>query len=154
MRKRIMTALAVVMLLALGCGYALADVGDVITTDSKAYYDALANHYAGVIPANTSVLVDEYGPFISRIVVKNKTVYVATRTLKHSANRASQVTTLRKGIKVYQQPSFFSTFAEVDKETRVYVCSVKGDWVMVRGGSRGIYAYVPLMDIDGAKLLD
>ena len=152
MKKMLIAALALGLLLAM-CGAALADVGDVITTRSKAYYDALGNHYAGIIPADTSVMVNEYGPFISRIVVKNRTVYVATKTLKHSKDRLNHMTTLKKGVKVYQQPSFFSASAEVEKETRVYVCSVKGGWVMVRGGKRGVYAYVPIMDIEGAKLV-
>ena len=145
--------LALTLLTACGFEAALAEAGDVVITDTKAYYDALFNHYAGLIPKSTSVLVDEYGPFISRLVVRNKTVYVMTKYLKRNSGKIRYVTRLKAGTMVYQQPSFFSSMQEIEAEAKVYVVAMKGDWVMVRGGARGIYAYVPVMDIEGARLV-
>lgn len=152
MRKHCIAAAILALLLALCIGAASADTGDVTKRETKAYYDALGNHYAGVIPAETSVLVKEYGPFVSRIEVKNKIVYVLTNSLERKKTPQYYETTLKAGTLVYQQPSFFSSVATVEKATRVYICSLKGDWVMVRGGKQGIYAYVPAMDIEGWKL--
>ncbi len=153
MKKHCAALLVIVMLAACAFQAALAENGDVIIEDTKAYYDALFNHYAGDIPRATSVLVDEYGPFITRIIVRNKTVYVMTKALKRDADKVRYVTRLKAGTTVYQQPSFFASAQELEEDAKVYVVAMKGDWVMVRGGMRGIYAYVPVMDIEGARLV-
>ena len=149
MKKMLIAVLAVVLLLVIGCGSALAYTGDLTTSDTKIYSDSGMTNYVGVIPAGTSVLVRSYETYAD-VYYNGKVVYVKASDLLHGDITGDYNATLLKGTKVYQRANTSAKSYKVKGAVTVNVCAVAGDWALVRTlNSKGVFAFVKV-----SKLVD
>ena len=77
--KKLTALLAVMLIMALFCGHAMASEGDITTKAVKAYSDASMTQYVGTVPAWTPVIVSSYGN--SRISLFGVTLYISNSAL-------------------------------------------------------------------------
>ena len=78
--KKWTALMAVVLVMALFCGHAMAaSQGDITTKAAKAYSDASMTHYVGTVPAWTPVVVSSYGN--SRVTLFGVTLYISNSAL-------------------------------------------------------------------------
>ena len=77
--KKLTALLAIVLVLAMFCGQALASEGDITKKAAKAYSDASMTQYVGTVPAWMPVVVSSYGS--SRISLFGVTLYVSNGAL-------------------------------------------------------------------------
>lgn len=134
MKKKITAVLALVLLLALCCGTALAASGDITVKDAKAYADASMTQYIGTIPAGTSLLVRSYDNYAD-VYVNGKVVYINKSALLDGSISSPYNATLKKGTRVYQRADSSAKSVKVKKSTVVNVCEVSGAWALVRAVS-------------------
>lgn len=142
MKKTMMAVLAAVLMLALGCGSALAYSGDITTSNAKAYADPGMTQLLGAIPAGTSVLVRSYESYAD-VYYNGKVVYLAPSDLLNGDISGDYNATLPKGTKVFQRASSSARNRKLKKDVLVNVCAVSGDWALVRTtGDVTLYAFV------------
>lgn len=152
MKKTALSVLAIVMLLSLVCGSALAATGDITIKAAKAYADTDMTLYMGTIPKNTSVLVHAYGDY-AEINYNGVKCYVKPSTLTQGKKDYDYLgtATLKKGSKVYQRSSSSSRCVTTKKARKVYVYKVSNGKALVRTSTSGIYGYVSANSLTDMK---
>ena len=143
MKKAAFSILAVVMLLSLVCGSALAVTGDITVKKAKAYADAAMTLYMGEIPKGTSVAVHAYGDY-AELSYNGVKCYVKPSTLTQGKKNYDYLgtATLKKDAKVYQRPSSSSRCVVNKKARKVYVYKLSGGKALVRTSTSGFFGYV------------
>lgn len=151
MKKTLIAVLAMALLLAIGCGSALAYTGDLTTSDAKIYSDSAMTNCIGAIPAGTSVLVRSYETYAD-IYYKGKVVYIKTSDLLQGDIEGDYNATLLKGTKVYQRADTASDHYKLKGAVTVNVCAVAGSWALVRTlNAKGIFAFVKINKLVNIK---
>lgn len=144
MKKTMIAVLAMALLLAIGCGSALAYTGDLTTSEAKVYSDNGMTNCVGTIPAGTSVLVRSYENYAD-VYYNGKIVYIKKSDLLHGDISGDYNATLLKGTKVYQRANTSSDSYKIKGAVTVNVCAVAGNWALVRTlNSKGIFAFVKI----------
>lgn len=144
MKKTMIALVAAVLMLALGCGSALAYSGDVTTSNAKAYADPQMTKPVGVIPAGTAVLVRSYESYAD-VYYQGKVVYLAPSDLLNGDISGDYNATLLKGTRIYQRAATSAASRKLTKDVRVNVCAVSGDWALVRTtGDVTLFAFVKI----------
>ena len=143
MKKAAFSILAIVMLLTLVCGSALAATGDITVKKANAYADPDLKLYMGTIPKYTSVLVRAYGDY-AEISYNGVKCYVKPSVLTRGAKDYDYIgtATLKKGAKVYQGTSSSSRCVTNKKNRKVYVYKVSDGKALVRTSKTGIFGHV------------
>lgn len=144
MRKMMVAALAIALILAVFCAQALAVTGDITVKETKIYSDAEMKNSVGVLPAYTSVLVRSYDSFAD-IYVDGKVRYVSPSDLLRKDASSGYYATLKKGTHIYQCPAKNANNKRLKKSCTVKLCAVKGEWALIRStGRQGMYAFVKI----------
>ena len=142
MKKRILTALAVALLLSMFCAQAMASHGDITIKNAKVYSDPAMKDYVGTIPAYTALVVRSNDSYTD-VYINGKVYYISKSALLNRSLACDYVATLDKGTKVYQRASTAARSYTLKQEGAIQVCKVKGDWALVQTlGDKGLYAFV------------
>lgn len=142
MKKAIILALSVMLILTMFCAQALAAGGDITIREVKAYSDPEMTNYVGTIPTATSLLVRSYEKYAD-VYVNGKLVYIDASALLNREIVGPYNATLKKGTRVYQRAATSAKSVKLKKSAVVNICAVSGDWALVRStDSVGAFAFV------------
>ena len=144
MKKRILTALAVALLLSMFCAQAMASHGDITIKNAKVYSDPTMKDYVGTIPAYTALVVRSNDSYTD-VYINGKVYYIKESALLDKSVLGDYVAVLGKGTTVYQRANTSAAKYTLKKDGVVQVCKVKGEWALVQTLSeRGLYAFVKI----------
>jgi len=147
MKKSMVAILAVVLIMTLLCGQALASTGDITIKAAKAYSDPAMKKYVGTIPAYTALVVRSHDDYAD-VYVGGKIVYIDAATLLDRPVIGKYTAKLSKGTKVYQRATSSANAYTLKKSGTVQVCKVVGDWALVQTlNTRGLYAFVKISSL-------
>lgn len=152
MKKIALSILAVVLLLTLVCGTALAVTGDITVKAAKAYADPNFTKYVGTIPAKTSVLVRAYGSYAD-IYVNGVECFVKPSALTCGTKDYDYIgfATLKAGSTVYQRPSAASKSAVTSRDIKVVVYAATNGAVLIRTTGKGVFGFVNAKNLTDLK---
>lgn len=152
MKKIALSLLAVVLMLTLVCGTALAVTGDITVKAAKAYSDPELTKYVGTIPKYTSVLVRAYGSYAD-VYVNGVHCYVKPSALTRGAYNDNYVgtATLKAGAKVYQRPSGASKYVTTGKNHPVLIYAAGDGYALIRTSDKGVFGFVSASELINAK---
>ena len=151
MKKTALSILAVVLLLTLVCGTALASTGDITIKAAKAYADPDFKYYIGTIPKYTAVQVRAYGSYAD-VVVNGVECFVKPSTLTQGARDNDYIgsATVPKGTRIYQRPSTSAKFTTASKNRTVKVYAVSRGYALIRN-KKGMFGFVKADALKGLK---
>ena len=152
MKKFALSILAVVLMLTLLCGTALAWTGDLTLKATKAYADPGLSIYIGTIPKYTSVLVRGSGSSAD-IYYNGTECYVKASSLTQGKHDYDYVgyAVLKPGAVVYQRPTSHSRSVTNGKARTVMVYAMNSGYAMIRTGSKGIFGFVDASNLYNLK---
>ena len=153
MKKFSLSLLAVILLMTLVFGSALAAVkGDMTVRATKAYSDPGMTKYIGTIPKYTSVLVRAYGSYAD-VYLNGVECYVKASDLTQGDYDYNYVgfAILKSGANVYQRPSAVSKNITSKKARPVIVYAINGSYALIRTDYHGVFGFVKTSSLSDFK---
>ena len=165
--KKVISAAAILLTVALLSAFALADVSDLMKDAQAAVVTANTRVYKSASTSSASIRVAK-GTQVNLLAVKgswalveNGGVYAYMNASQVSAASAPDYSELMKNAqaavitantRVYKSASTSSASIRVAKGTQVNLLAVKGSWALVENG--GVYAYVKASQVSAASAPD
>ena len=151
MKKFALSMLAVVLLVTLVFGTALAVSGDMTVKATTAYADPNFTKPIGTIPKYTSVLVRAYGSYCD-VYVNGFECFVKPSALTRGEYDYNYIgfATLKAGSNVYQRPSIAAKSVTTGSARPVLVYAVSDGYALIRS-SKGVFGFVSAENLTNVK---